>query len=185
MSYEERTTKTLLLTQSAFLLSILIVSGFIQIPTPWAVPMTLQTMVLLLCGLILPLKEATMTIGTFLIGGAIGFPVFAGGAGGLTYFAGPTGGFLAGFVFVPLTINLVSGFAPSEKHGWRLCVCCFAGLIPIYLGGFLWLHHGIGLTLKKAALSGVAPFIPGAIVKVALAVAVFTGMRERNVILKK
>jgi biotin transport system substrate-specific component len=142
-------------------------------------------MVLLLCGLILPLKEATMTIATFLIAGAIGFPVFAGGAGGLTYFAGPTGGFLAGFAFVPLSINLASSFNPSKKHGWGLCACCFAGLVPIYVGGVFWLHYGIGLTLKKAVLTGVAPFIPGAFLKVAIAVAIFTGIRERNIILKR
>ena len=176
--------KTLLLTQSAFLLSTLIVSGFIQIPTPWAVPMTLQTMVLLLCGLILPFKEATMTIGTFLIAGAIGFPVFAGGAGGLTYFAGPTGGFLAGFACVRLTINLVCGFKPSEQYRWKLGLCCLAGLVPIYLGGVFWLHYGIGLSLKKAVLSGIVPFLPGALIKIAITHVIFTNLRERNVILK-
>ena len=184
MSYQTGTTKTLFLTQSAFLLSILIVSGFIQIPTPWAVPITLQTMVLLLCGLILPFKEATLTIGTFLIAGGIGFPVFAGGAGGLTYLAGPTGGFLFGFAFVPLAINLVCGFKPSAQHRWKLVLCCVAGLIPIYLGGVLWLHYGIGLSLKKVVLSGVVAFIPEALIKVPITYMIFTSLRERNVILK-
>ena len=87
-----------------------------------------------------------------------------------------------GFLFVPLAINFAGNFKPATKHGFKLIFCCFAGLIPIYFGGVIWLHLGIGLSLKKAILSGVVPFIPGALIKITVTYVIFTNLRERNIV---
>ena len=182
MAEEKFANKTLLMTQSAFMLSTLVISGYVKIPTPWGIPFTLQTLILLLCSLILPFKAATLTIGTFLMGGAIGLPIFAGGAGGFTYLAGPTGGFLAGFILVPLVVNIISGFSPKSLSGGRLLAAATCGMIPIYLLGVWWMVYGTGLPVKKAFYGGVLPFLPAAFIKIALAVILFEELKKRSVL---
>ncbi len=170
--------KTFSLTKSALLLTLLITSGFIVIPTPWAVPFTLQTMVLMLTGLMLPIGRATKLVLVFLAAGAMGFPFFAGGAGGLAYIAGPTGGFLLGFLAVRLTVNLVCKSKPEEASKLRISGACAAGLVPVYLTGILWLVLAHKQTLMAAFTVAVIPFIPAALIKVFLATTLYLRIRK-------
>ena len=84
---------------------LLIVAGSLlvalaaQIEVPmWPVPVTLQTLAVLLVGGVLGSRLGALSLLAYLFEGAIGLPVFAGGGGTLAYFAGPTTGYLIGFV---------------------------------------------------------------------------------------
>ena len=75
--------------------ALITLSSYITVPM-YPVPVTAQTLVLLLIGLSYGPQLAFLKISLYLTQGAFGLPVFAGGAAGLTALLGPTGGiFLA------------------------------------------------------------------------------------------
>src|SRR3989440_13046814 len=77
--------------------ALLTLSAKVNLPLPY-VPMTLQTLVVLVIGAAYGWRLGSVTLMTYLAEGAIGFPVFAGPVGGLAPLLGPTAGYLFGFV---------------------------------------------------------------------------------------
>src|SRR6266849_4662700 len=76
---------------------LLTLSAKVNLLLPY-VPMTLQTLVVLVIGAVYGWRLGSATVIAYLAEGAIGFPVFAGPAGGLAPLLGPTAGYLFGFV---------------------------------------------------------------------------------------
>ncbi len=145
---------------------LLTVSSKIQVPF-WPVPMTLQSVVVLLIGASYGARLAGATLLSYLATGAIGLPVFAKGAG-LAYMAGPTGGYLIGF----LAAAIVVGWLADRGFGRTLIsavAILAAGELVLFALGVSWLAIAIGL--QKAIAGGLTPFIPAEVLKVALACA--------------
>jgi biotin transport system substrate-specific component len=83
---------------SAVFAALIAVGAFIQFNLPFTpVPVTLQTLFVLLAGLFLPPGWALASIFLYLFAGLIGLPVFASGMRGFAAFQGPSAGFLLGF----------------------------------------------------------------------------------------
>lgn len=139
---------------------LIAVSARVAVPLP-LVPMTLQTLAVLLVGAVYGAGLGATTVLLYLAAGALGLPVFAGAASGLAALQGPTAGFLAGFV---AAAALAGRFGGSGAF-WRLLAVMAAGHAVIVLCGFLWLAFGAGLGAAKAWRAGVAPFLAGAAVK--------------------
>src|SRR5918997_1947401 len=91
--------------------ALLTISAKVQVPLPY-VPMTLQTLVVLMIGASYGWRLGGATVALYLAEGAMGMPVFAGPTAGIGYLMGPTGGFLFGF----LAAALVMGF--MAERGW-------------------------------------------------------------------
>ncbi|GAP06219.1 MAG TPA: biotin transporter BioY [Anaerolinea thermolimosa] len=130
------------------------------------VPVTGQTLGVLLAGALLGSKRGAMTVLTYLLQGVLGLPVFAGGTSGLARVFGPTGGYLLGFVVAAFVVGWLS------ERGWdrRFITMIFSMLIGnavIYTLGLPWLaiYVGWGSVMKL----GLVPFIAGDILKVILA----------------
>ena len=143
----------------------LAVSAKVQVPF-WPVPMTLQTLVVLLIGAAYGARLGGITVATYLAQGALGLPVFATGAG-LAYMAGPTGGYLAGFLLAAVAV----GWLADRGYGRTLLstlLAMLAGTIAIYALGLGWLSSFTGF--DKAITLGLLPFVPAEAAKVALAV---------------
>lgn len=88
-------------------------AGEIPIPgTP--VPITLQTFVVMLAGLMLPWRQAGAAVATYLAAGAVGLPVFAGGTSTLAL-VGPSAGFLFGFLPGVVVIALLRGKSDTSS----------------------------------------------------------------------
>jgi biotin transport system substrate-specific component len=143
--------------------ALLTASAKVSIPLP-PVPMTLQTLVVLMVGALYGWKLGVATVLAYLAAGALGLPVFAGSTGGLAPLLGATAGFLFGFV---VGAPLVGWFS---ERGWdrsvlRTFVAMAAGHGVILAMGFIWLAWGRGLGVDKAWAVGVAPFLVGAVVK--------------------
>ena len=142
---------------------LLAISSKVQIPlTP--VPVTLQTLVLLVMSMFLGWRGAVGATSLYLFQGAIGLPVFAHGGGFIILF-GPTGGYLFGF----LVASLVVGYL-AEK-GWdKSVVLTFTsmtiGTLIIYLFGVIWLSYL--KDLNTALVFGLLPFITPDILKICL-----------------
>lgn len=144
---------------------LLAVSAKVQVPF-YPVPMTLQTLAVLLLGAGLGARLAAASVALYLIEGLAGLPVFAGAVAGPVYMAGPTGGFLVGFLAAAALI----GFAADRwwDRTWiRLLVSLSLGHAIVFAFGFLWLAQLIGA--DKAFAGGVAPFALATIVKTLLA----------------
>jgi len=165
----------------AFGVALLAVSAKINLSLPY-VPMTLQTLVVLMIGAVYGWRLGTLTIIAYLAVGALGLPVFAGPVGGLKPLTGATAGFLSGFVVA----SFITGWF-SERE-WdrsmvRLFVAMAIGHIVIMAMGFAWLAYGMKLGAEKAWLAGVMPFLAGALVKNtlgAILVPVLRGMVDRR-----
>ena len=146
--------------------ALLTLSAKINLPLPY-VPMTLQTLVVLMIGAAYGWRLGTMTVLAYLAEGAIGLPVFAGPVGGLAPFFGPTAGYLLGFVIAAFTTGWLS------ERGWDrsaplLFVAMAAGHILILGCGFAWLAFGMKLGVEKAWMVGIAPFVAASLIKNAL-----------------
>ena len=142
---------------------LLAVSSKVQIPlTP--VPVTLQTLVLLVMSMFLGWRGALGATSLYLFQGAIGLPVFAHG-GGFVILFGPTGGYLFGFLIASLVVGYL-----AEK-GWdKSVVLTFTsmtiGTLIIYLFGVIWLSYL--KDLNTALVFGLLPFITPDILKICL-----------------
>ena len=90
---------------------ILTLASKVQVPF-WPVPMTLQTLAVLLIGATAGMRLGVATLLAWLGLGALGAPVFATGAG-IAYMAGPTGGYLAGFLLAAIIV----GYLADKGHG--------------------------------------------------------------------
>jgi biotin transport system substrate-specific component len=150
--------------------ALLTISAKVQVPLPY-VPMTLQTLVVLIIGASYGWRLGGATVALYLAEGAMGMPVFANTppmVAGIGYLMGPTGGFLFGFV----AAALVMGF--MAERGWdrsllRVIVMMSIGHALIFVFGLAQLS--LVMPFAKAWTVGAAPFIAATVVKTALAVA--------------
>jgi biotin transport system substrate-specific component len=156
--------------------ALLALSAKVNVPLPY-VPMTLQTLVVLLIGVAYGPKLGAATIAAYLIEGAAGLPVFAGSVGGLAYMAGPTGGFLAGFVVAAFAIGWL-GERGWDRSAVRLFTAMMLGHAVILTLGWAWLAFGLHLGTSKAWLVGVMPFIAGSVVKSMLGAVLMPAIRR-------
>lgn len=156
--------------------ALLTLSAKINLPLPY-VPMTLQTLVVLVIGAAYGWRLGAATIIVYLAEGALGLPVFAGPAGGLAPLMGPTAGYLFGFVVAAGATGWLS------ERGWDrsvplLFVAMAIGHIIILGCGFAWLAFSMKLGAGKAWQVGIAPFIAASAIKNALGAILVPAIRR-------
>ncbi len=168
------------LVLAAMFAALLAVSGQISVPMVPA-PITWQTLVVMLSGLLLGPRLAFISNMVFIALVAIGAPLLAGGNGGIGALLGPTGGFVFSWPLAAMLIGwLVEKIASrGEIRIWHLLmVNILGGIILIYLIGVPWLMAVTGLDYNLANLTKTCfIFIPGDLIKAVigsiLAVAVY------------
>ena len=130
------------------------------------VPVTTQTLAVLLIGALLGPRRGIVAVLLYLMQGLIGLPIFAGGESGIAGLLGPTGGYLLGFIAAAyVTGRLI-------EQGWdRNLGTTFAALalgnIVIYVFGLSWLMMFV--SSESVLALGLWPFVPGDLVKLACA----------------
>ena len=140
-----------------------------QVSVPfYPVPVTMQTFAVILIGLTYGWRLGGITVALYLVEGAIGLPVFAGGKGGIIVLIGPTAGYLYGFFIAAVACGWFAerGF---DRSYLKLIVPLLAGNVLLYMSGLIWLGNFIGWD-KPVLDLGLYPFIPGDLLKIALAV---------------
>jgi biotin transport system substrate-specific component len=165
------------------------VGARLSVPLPGMVPVSMQTLVVLLAGMLLGPRLGAAAMTAYLFAGMAGLPVFVAG-GGVAYLAGPTGGYLLAFPVAAALTGWIAaraagaGAASAERgasgmHVAGLVVAGLAGSIVVFLGG--WAQLALYLGDGSAALqAGVVPFLPGSVAKLAIAVIVATRLRRRT-----
>ncbi len=140
-------------------LSTLFLTSQISIPLH-PVPITLQTVGVMMVALSLPQRAALQSIFSYVALGALGLPIFAGFSGGFAKLLGPTGGYLIGFIAAVYLMARAKTFL-GMTSGWRIFINCAFGQLCIYIFGIAWLAYVLG-SLDKAITLGLVPFIfPG------------------------
>ncbi|PIR71363.1 MAG: biotin transporter BioY [Candidatus Nealsonbacteria bacterium CG_4_9_14_3_um_filter_37_13] len=129
------------------------------------VPITMQTLAVLLSGALLGSKRGALSQITYFLMGLAGLPWFARG-GGMAYLMSPTFGYIIGFVLAAYSIGWLCerGFDRQVKTA---ILAMLIGNILLYIPGLLWLAKFIGF--GKVLSVGLYPFIPGDLLKILLA----------------
>jgi biotin transport system substrate-specific component len=133
------------------------------------VPVTMQTLFVVLAGIVLGPRDGFYAMMTYLAIGAAGAPVFAGLTFGPAVLFGPTGGYL---LFFPVAAMLAGAVARSFGAGKpAVLLASLAGSVSILLGGTLYLWLLSGQSLSGVLAMAVVPFIAADLVKTVLAAA--------------
>lgn len=159
----------------AALLALLTALGaHVRIPLE-PVPITLQTLFVLLAGAFAGPALGALSQGLYLAGGVFGVPLFAGSVVGLAVLSGPTGGYLAGFVaaawFIGRFIGRRTGF------GWAVFVFGTGSAVILALGVAHLALYTTG-DLSSAFRLGFLPFIPGDAAKTLAAASIYGSYRR-------
>lgn len=120
------------------------------------VPFTLQNFAIGLIATVFRPREAVLSVGLYLLLGAIGLPVFAGGGAGFHVLVGPSAGYLW---FDLLYAGVTSYLIHKNSNYVRIFIANLLGDSLVFVGGILSLHFLAGMPLDKALAVGVIPFI--------------------------
>ena len=139
------------------------------------VPMTLQSLAVLLCGLSLTPPRAVAAMLLYLGCGTLGLPFFAVGSGGLL---GPTGGYLMGFV---VAAGVVSGLTGTgEVRFFRAVLAGLIGMAVLFGIGVGWRVVWLGGNVKLAIATGLVPFALKTVVETLVAATLVGSWRSRG-----
>ena len=156
----------------AALIAVLGLVPKFDLPLAAGVPITVQTLGVMLAGLILGARNGALSVLLFLFVVALGAPVLSGGRGGLGVFFGPTVGFLIGWVFGALVVGLLYRqllkAMPNKRFAAALLSCLLGGIVVIYAFGIPGLALVAGMETSKAFMASLF-FLPGDVLKALLA----------------
>ncbi|WP_432498119.1 biotin transporter BioY [Kineococcus auxinigenes] len=152
------------------------------LPTgPVGVPVTLQTLGLMLCGAVLGPWRGALAALVYLLMGLAGLPVFAGGAAGPAVLAGPSAGFLLAYPAGALVTGALAraGARRRAPVAGLVAGCLLGGVAAVYAGGIPGMALAGGLNLHEAAWASLR-YLPGDLVKVVVAVVVASAVHRAS-----
>ncbi|MEM7755366.1 MAG: biotin transporter BioY [Planctomycetota bacterium] len=144
---------------------------------PYGIPMTLQTLAVILSALCLGPKLGASAMALYAVMGVIGVPLFAEGEAGLQVILGQTGGYLLGFILcVPIITSIIKR-PDGTVRGWGAMIAGVTlGHLVVFVLGVPWLWFVRGtdpdtaITFVNAVYYGCVVFLPGMLIKCAIAV---------------
>lgn len=187
LAFSQSNNKKLLKNISLVVLGTVFIALSAQVIVPFVpVPVTLQTLAVLIIGLSFGSKLGLVTVFTYLFEGAVGLPVFAGGASTLALI-GPTAGFLFGFLLMVYVAGLARDlqvtnfFATSFFTLLASMLLYIPGAIwPLLIAEFFGIKAGwTNLPVSKIISSFIAPFILIDIVKSLVAALLVSSVVKR------
>ncbi len=135
------------------------------------VPISLTILVIYLAVVVIGTKYSLISYIVYLLLGLCGLPVFSGFSGGVAKLAGPTGGYLIGFI---LMILVGGTLYQKTTKVWLGGIYLFIGVLIDYVFGTIWFILMMDTTLSYALSVCVLPFLPVDIIKIVLAIALGT-----------
>jgi biotin transport system substrate-specific component len=160
------------LVRAALFAALIAVLGLvprIDVPVAAGVPITAQTLGVMLAGVLLGARVGAASVLLFLFVVALGAPFLSGGRGGFGVFFGPTAGYLVGWVFGAAATGFLMHRLPIKSVFRRALIACLTGgVLVIYLFGIPYLAFVTRLSLQNAFLAG-SVFFPGDVLKAIVA----------------
>jgi biotin transport system substrate-specific component len=173
--------KTKEMTYVALFAAIMIVLGFLPpIVLPFTpVPITAQTLGVMLAGVVLGARLGGMSMIVFLLIILAGVPGLAGGRGGVSAFVGPSAGYILSWPVSAFLIGLLIEKAKQPLKVWKVFLYNFvAGIVFVYICGIPVVAFVMDIKLEAAAVSGLA-YLPGDLLKAIIAAALGVKIRQR------
>lgn len=151
-----------------------------QVAVPlWPVPVTGQTLAVLLVGSTLGALRGALSMTLYALLGIVGLPVFSEASSGWGIVSGPTGGYIVGFIFAAALTGWIAQREWDHKI-LRAFLSFVAGSLVTFAIGLPWLSYVLGVygypnDLNATLVAGFYPFILGGIIKALLAAGIITG----------
>lgn len=151
-----------------------VTAALAQLVVPmWPVPITGQTLAVLLVGASLGMVRGAAAIGLYAIVGLLGAPVSAPNAdgahlSGLAWLAAPSFGYVVGMVLAAALVGWLAGLR-WDRVVWKAVIAFLAGEVVIYAVGLPWLAVATGAEPAQVLAWGLAPFVVGDLVKAIVA----------------
>ena len=159
------------LTHALFIVggtAFIAVMAQVSLPVPGSpVPVTGQTLAVLLVGTTYGARLGVATFSTYMLAGIAGAPIFAGGTYGIDRVLGATGGYLFGMLLASAVLGFLAERRADQKFSTSFPALLLGNLI-IFSFGLTWLHFSLDLTWAKTFSMGLTPFILGEALKIAI-----------------
>ena len=135
------------------------------------VPITAQSMGIMLCGTVLGAKRGTLAVLLFITLTALGLPLLSGGRGGLGIFASPSSGFIIGFPLAAYVAGLITTKLKMVKIFYSsLLGAIIGGIFVLYIPGIIGMSVALGKSISEATVIALI-YIPGDLIKAFLCAA--------------
>ena len=153
--------------------ALLVLGSRISIPLPGTpVPVTLQTLAVLLVGGALGLRRGAVATALFVALGIAGVPVFAESRHGLDVILGATGGYIVGFIVAAALVGRLAELGWDRHFGGSVGMNLIGSLL-VYAIGVPWLALALHVSAGKALELGLVPFLLGDVIKLFVAAGAF------------
>ncbi|XMB86585.1 biotin transporter BioY [Mycoplasmatota bacterium WC44] len=162
------------MTKIAIFPALMIATAGISIPMTGA-PITLQTLFVLLAGMILGARLGALSMVIYIILGAFGLPVFANFSGGMGVILGPTGGFILAFPIAAF----ITGLLVKQDNKLSYLIAGLIASVVIYLMGIPWLSYMLGWRLQETLVT-MSVYFPGDLIKLVLAIFIADRLSRHN-----
>jgi biotin transport system substrate-specific component len=159
------------LTQALFVMGgvgFITVMAQVAIPVPGSpVPVTGQTLAVLLIGTTYGARLGLVTFATYLLAGVAGAPIFAGSTHGIEKVIGATGGYLVGMLIASFLLGYLADRKADQKFKTSFPALLLGDAV-IFFFGLTWLHFSLDLSWSATIAAGLTPFIFGEALKIAI-----------------
>lgn len=159
------------LTQALFVMGgvgFITLMAQVAIPVPGSpVPVTGQTLAVLLIGTTYGARLGVTTFATYLLAGIAGAPVFAGSTHGIEKVISATGGYLVGMLLASLLLGYLADRKADQKFRTSFPALLLGDAV-IFFFGLTWLHFSLDLSWSATFAAGLTPFIFGEVLKIAI-----------------
>jgi biotin transport system substrate-specific component len=159
------------LTQALFVMGgvgFITVMAQVAIPVPGSpVPVTGQTLAVLLIGTTYGARLGLVTFATYLLAGVAGAPIFAGSTHGIEKVIGATGGYLVGMLIASFLLGYLADRKADQKFKTSFPALLLGDAV-IFFFGLTWLHYSLDLSWSATIAAGLTPFILGEALKIAI-----------------
>lgn len=162
------------ITKIALMVALIAVVSQIVIPMPSYVPLTLQVFIIALVSYILGVRDALITVLTYIALGAIGVPVFASFRGGIYALFDYTGGFIWSFIIIAILCGI------SSKKSLAIVLGIISALIS-HLMGTLWYMVIARVGLGAALVAVSLPYILKDVLLIPLAYALASKIKKHKI----
>ncbi|MGR7026009.1 biotin transporter BioY [Geodermatophilus sp. URMC 62] len=178
--------KTRDLAYVALFAAIVAVLGTLPAINVGPVPITAQTLGVMLAGAVLGARRGSLAVLLFLVLVAVGLPLLAGGRGGLSVFVGPTAGYLLSWPVAAFVIGWLTERTWDRYNVLRgALINVVGGLVVIYLVGAPVFTLISGGSWYDAFRFGVVPFVPGDLFKAFVAAAIADVVRRSYPVIER
>lgn len=167
---------TLSLALVSLFAALIAVLGLVpKIDLPLGVPITLQTLGVMMAGALLGAKRGLQAVALFVVAVALGLPLLSGGRGGVGVFFSPTSGYLMGWpigAFITGWImSTLPAASPRQSALSAFLASAIGGLLVVHLCGVVGLVQIANLSWEQAIM-GTLVFVPGDLIKCGICAAV-------------